>query len=77
MKTRLDQPHLDPLRYDYQILRDAYEQPNKGNSVVEGIAYIMAIVLIVGFLARAIYVASQNINGPFSAVARIISEVTK
>ena len=30
MKTRLDQPHLEPLRYDYQLLHDTMEyQPPK------------------------------------------------
>jgi len=32
MKTKLDQPHLTKLRYDYQLLHDSYDsmQPIQG-----------------------------------------------
>jgi hypothetical protein len=39
MKTRLDTPHLEQLRYDYKLLHDCYQQddlaPMRG--VVSGV----------------------------------------
>ena len=36
MKTKLDQPHLTPLRYDYKLLHDCYASKQDSLSAMQG-----------------------------------------
>ena len=46
MKSRLDQPELQPLRSDYQLLRDVAKLEQKRTEYIELIGFI-----IIGFIA--------------------------
>jgi hypothetical protein len=34
MKAKFDQPHLEKLRHDYQLLHDVYEPPARSPSIL-------------------------------------------
>ena len=54
-KPRLDQPHLEPLRYDYQLLHDCYARRNDRNPVVTFALFVFGLALwVAGVFAVAV-----------------------
>jgi len=43
MKSRLDAPHLEKLRYDYQLLHECYSPKRPMRSAIESILVLAAL----------------------------------
>jgi len=57
MKTRLDQPHLEPMRYDYALLHSLYKKHNRERNYAL-IAYLLQLIVVLfftGFFLLRVY----------------------
>ncbi len=59
MKTRWDQPHLTPLRHDYQLLRDCYRPKQKASSFIGIIVSMIFAAFLIGYSGLTLFEAFQ------------------